>query len=600
MIMSDSPEAGYYCRPNLPNSKFNDKRSSMDEDDQLKCLVVEPNELLSLRAKICSLYPDKKVMVSPSMSKLYISRHSTIIDNQGKTSPDWVFFANGIVSIVYDPHQKHDFMLTFFEKISNRLLWCLRWAEYVQVEAHTSNFHVINTQKDFSENVGVLYENRDVAELILNAIVYLKEGEPVTQRPTLSRKKSLLRRFSFRGSTPKKASMAMKQDSVEECDEEESTCTGGRSSTPSRSSTPIDDVRKSGGSFRQSGGSFRASGSFQLQKTAATLVRASENTSPILSRRLSVKNSPADKSAAAAAVAAVRSRKLGRAHTYDHNALVNNNNNGTTHNNNIKKSPSNKNVYTLSEESSCECPKDNGYYGSSSAPSSKPSSHGGSKPSSRSERTTTTGRKLSRASSMLNQARKISLRSPRTPSPVPHERSDEDLESKTHALEIGAQEDAIRYSDNDASMGDTSSLRRRGNVRQRTDSNSGSKRMMNFLFSQRRRISRSQSLRLPEGEFPSSSDEATDSDDVTVYGNDVDLPESLVASFSQKEKYMYQRHKKLQKQRPGTDSLLLKGSTVRCVIDTGLMARYLRERKDWGQTLQEGDVESTDLCVTEL
>ena len=64
--------------------------------------------------------------------------------------------------------------------------------------------------------------------------------------------------------------------------------------------------------------------------------------------------------------------------------------------------------------------------------------------------------------------------------------------------------------------------------------------------------------------------------------------------------YMYQRHKKLQKQRPGTDSLLLKGSTVRCVIDTGLMARYLRERKDWGQTLQEGDVESTDLCVTEL
>ena len=52
--------------------------------------------------------------------------------------------------------------------------------------------------------------------------------------------------------------------------------------------------------------------------------------------------------------------------------------------------------------------------------------------------------------------------------------------------------------------------------------------------------------------------------------------------------------------RATSDTLLLKGSTIPCLVETGHMAKYQRERKHWMAILEKGNVQTTDLCVTEL
>lgn len=52
--------------------------------------------------------------------------------------------------------------------------------------------------------------------------------------------------------------------------------------------------------------------------------------------------------------------------------------------------------------------------------------------------------------------------------------------------------------------------------------------------------------------------------------------------------------------RATSDTLLLKGNTLTCMFETGHMAKYQRERKQWMAILEKGNVQTTDLCVTEL
>ena len=56
------------------------------------------------------------------------------------------------------------------------------------------------------------------------------------------------------------------------------------------------------------------------------------------------------------------------------------------------------------------------------------------------------------------------------------------------------------------------------------------------------------------------------------------------------------------KERPRaiSDGLLLTGRSTKCMIDTGHMAKYQRDRKHWASILESDNVMTTDLCVTEL
>ena len=57
---------------------------------------------------------------------------------------------------------------------------------------------------------------------------------------------------------------------------------------------------------------------------------------------------------------------------------------------------------------------------------------------------------------------------------------------------------------------------------------------------------------------------------------------------------------RLERPRATSDTLLLKGNTITCMVETGHMAKYQRERKQWMAILEKGNVQTTDLCVTEL
>ncbi len=136
-------------------------------------MVSEEDELHIVRDEIRKLYDmNKKVIVAPCRCKLYISRSTEIIDFEGKTSPNWFYFASGLTTIVYDP-QTNELMLTLFDVSSVRLLWMLKMTETTHIYAPNSCFHVINTTADYSEHVGLLYECKDVASLLLNTFSLL-------------------------------------------------------------------------------------------------------------------------------------------------------------------------------------------------------------------------------------------------------------------------------------------------------------------------------------------------------------------------------------------------------------------------------------------
>ena len=139
-------------------------------------MLTESHEIHHACHEIRKKYDDKKkVIVAPCRSKLYISRCSKVIDFEGKTSPDWVYFASGLTTLVYDSHS-NDLMLTLFDVTDLRLLWMFKMSEKSHVYAPNSSFHVINTQADLSEHVGFLYENRDVAALLLNTLsIFIKK-----------------------------------------------------------------------------------------------------------------------------------------------------------------------------------------------------------------------------------------------------------------------------------------------------------------------------------------------------------------------------------------------------------------------------------------
>lgn len=149
-------------------------------------MVSEADHLHHVRDEIRKFYDkSKKVIVAPSRCKLYISRCTKIIDSEGKTSPNWVYFATGLTTIINDS-ETNEVMLTLFDTDSTRLLWMLKLNENTHIYAPNSCFHVVNTRDDFNQHVGFLYENKEVAELLLNTFTLLTSQNCSSSEANLS------------------------------------------------------------------------------------------------------------------------------------------------------------------------------------------------------------------------------------------------------------------------------------------------------------------------------------------------------------------------------------------------------------------------------
>ena len=176
-------------------------------------LVIDANEMLRIKEKINDLYPGRDIVLTPCLTKLYLSRELKIFDFDGKSSPNWFYFATGIVAIIYDKSHD-DLLITLFDCTKVRLLWCLKWAEYIRLHVTTSQFHILNTKSDFSNHVGILYDNKDVADLILTTLNFLSTNfrdkqstfpsediESIEKEncQTATNKRKLFRSLSFHG-----------------------------------------------------------------------------------------------------------------------------------------------------------------------------------------------------------------------------------------------------------------------------------------------------------------------------------------------------------------------------------------------------------------
>ena len=177
-------------------------------------LVIGATEMLRMKEKISDLYPGRDIVLTPCLTKLYLSRELKIFDFDGKSSPNWFYFATGIVAIIYDKSHE-DLLITLFDCKEVRLLWCLKWADYIRLHVTTSQFHILNTKSDFSNHVGILYDNKDVADLILTTLNFLSTNfkdrkstfpsediesvEKENCQATTTNKRKLFRSLSFHG-----------------------------------------------------------------------------------------------------------------------------------------------------------------------------------------------------------------------------------------------------------------------------------------------------------------------------------------------------------------------------------------------------------------
>jgi len=100
--------------------------------------------------------------------------------------------------------------MTLFDKNDIRLLWCLKWTEFVNFQIPTSNFHIINTEADDTHHVGILYENRDVAELIAHTVTLIYDSIKISN---LKNKKCVSR--SLRSSSLKRFSKTLEHEDFE-------------------------------------------------------------------------------------------------------------------------------------------------------------------------------------------------------------------------------------------------------------------------------------------------------------------------------------------------------------------------------------------------
>ena len=499
------PEAGYYCRPNLTmqrslDSSIHVKGSVSVAKIAAKNIVIEADDLLRIRAKINLMYADRKVIVAPCLCKLYMSRQSSIIDSDGKTSPDWFLFDSGVIALVYDVGYM-DFTIALFDKVSVRLSWCLKWSPSLTLTKPNANFHVLNTKPDSSAHVGILYENKNVADLILNAMELLfkemskrssvspnviidcgcgSKEDQEEDKSTPCRKNSKGRKKSILRSLSLKYRRSFKEREVKIVDDE-------RENVTELSGEPKTKIfRKL--SLRQIG------------------------------RRVTVDNTPTTFESAPLSRKSLH-RQLSRSHSSVSSLGADQSSDMLQNTTDFKENPSlvrvRKNAFvfdSLANRTYCDKKDRQGLRNS-----------------------------LVAAQCDINP--------------------DKNDESSTKC-------------DDDVTANCDSNL---DNISEEQAEESGASRLRQILF-QRRRISRTQSLRI-ESQSKSSL-ESSDS--------------------SPSEKSLYQRPVKLLKPRSGTDSLLLHGRTVKCVINTGHAARYAREKRHWMNKLHKGDVESTDLCVTEL
>ena len=180
-----------------------------EEETRIHNMVIDADELLHVRNRINELYFNQKVIVAPCLSKLYLSRQPKVIDADGKTSPDWFYFGTGMTAIIYDT-ERNDVKMTLFDKNDIRLLWCLKWTEFVNFQMPTSNFHIINTEADDTHHVGILYENKDVAELIANTVTLIYDSIKMS---SLKSKDCVSR--SLRSSSLKSFSKTLEHDDLE-------------------------------------------------------------------------------------------------------------------------------------------------------------------------------------------------------------------------------------------------------------------------------------------------------------------------------------------------------------------------------------------------
>ena len=160
-------------------------------------MVIGPEDLVRIRQRIGQIYVKQNVIVAPCLSKLYLSHDESNgsavkhlpacgdTNNKDDDSElDWFYFGMGLVAIIYDP-EKNDVKMTMFERNDVRLVWSLKWTDIVRVAKPAPNFHILNSMTEngkSQQHVGILYENRDVAELVSQTITLIYDRIKISRQ----------------------------------------------------------------------------------------------------------------------------------------------------------------------------------------------------------------------------------------------------------------------------------------------------------------------------------------------------------------------------------------------------------------------------------
>ena len=190
-------DSGSSCDEDEDNCYENNNKDKKDENENIrknqrkkircsKKMVIGPEDLVRIRHRINQIYVKQNVIVAPCLSKLYLSHDESDVGlthlPRHKDDLDWFYFGMGLVAIIYDP-EKNDVKITMFERNDVRLVWSLKWTDIVQVVKPAPNFHILNSMENGkTQHVGILYENRDVAELVSQTITLIYDRIKISKK----------------------------------------------------------------------------------------------------------------------------------------------------------------------------------------------------------------------------------------------------------------------------------------------------------------------------------------------------------------------------------------------------------------------------------
>ena len=123
-----------------------------------------------IRSRLTRIFgSNHKIVIAPCMAEVYTSKNRDALRKAAKVK--WSSIDRGVVALVYDTDSfSKKLVICLSSPKSGDVLWKETIVPYSTVASPHPTFQTFNSTRSFSEQAGILYENKTVARLVFQAL----------------------------------------------------------------------------------------------------------------------------------------------------------------------------------------------------------------------------------------------------------------------------------------------------------------------------------------------------------------------------------------------------------------------------------------------